>query len=168
MSRRVAMPSSMACIPSNAKTHCLPSPASPTLPLPSLPLMSPPCSLLRMSLTPCPHRSDPNATFGFRGADAPEPQQIKVVLSEDAAGQKVPVRLLAAKEAAQAAEADKAGAAGAKRPREGGEGGDTLAAKRSRPGEPASAAGMTGLVCFRLPQHWWHCRCRHVPYPWCG
>eukprot|EP00198_Chlamydomonas_reinhardtii_P011653 XP_001700990.1 MAP kinase phosphatase 5 [Chlamydomonas reinhardtii] len=89
-------------------------------------------------------RSDPNATFGFRGADAPEPQQIKVVLSEDAAGQKVPVRLLAAKEAAQAAEADKAGAAGAKRPREGGEGGDTLAAKRSRPGEPASAAGGAG------------------------
>ncbi|KAG2441094.1 hypothetical protein HXX76_003946 [Chlamydomonas incerta] len=85
-------------------------------------------------------RSDPTATFGFRGADAPETQQIKVVLSEDAAGQKVPVRLLGQKEAAEAAEADKTG--GGKRPREGGEGGDgAAAAKRSRPGEAPPAAG---------------------------
>ncbi|KAG2450344.1 hypothetical protein HYH02_004849 [Chlamydomonas schloesseri] len=84
-------------------------------------------------------RSDPNATFGFRGADAPEPQQIKVVLSEDAAGQKVPVRLLGPKEAKEAAEADKAGGAGAKRPREGGEEGQQ-AAKRSRPGEASTGS----------------------------
>ncbi|GLC33296.1 hypothetical protein PLESTB_000349500 [Pleodorina starrii] len=89
-------------------------------------------------------RSDPNATTGFRGADAPEPQQLRVQISKDAAGGKVPVRALGPQEAREAAEA----AAGAKRQRDGEDGGG--GGKRSRLGGEAETGAVSSGGGFLL------------------
>ncbi|GIL44377.1 hypothetical protein Vafri_1861 [Volvox africanus] len=101
-------------------------------------------------------RSDPTATTGFRGADAPEPQQIKVQLSKDAAGGKVPVKMVYGKEARELPGIDGGGAgdaaaatvAGSKRSMEGdGEGGG---GKRSRLASGGLSSGSGGDSGFLL------------------
>ncbi|EFJ44730.1 MAP kinase phosphatase 5 [Volvox carteri f. nagariensis] len=86
-------------------------------------------------------RSDPTATAGFRGADAPEPQQLKVQLSKDAAGGKVPVRMLTTREVRE-----ETGATGG-----GGDGGTAAAGVKRRgeggpEGEEANGGGGGGGV----------------------